>query len=145
MSCTVYASMIVGFKFDEVAKIVKKKNEKYVTKFDEDTGDPYQKDVSESTCSLEIFGESIEISDDRFSKVQEAIGTYFKGSNVKSTWGDYENPSTILIGIDLAESGDIMYGGGDHTVSLDEVTKAISELREYGKEPKMYLSTSISC
>jgi len=147
MGCSVYASMFVGFKFDEVVKIVEKMNEKYITKFDEDTGSPYQKDVSEFTYSLEIFGEEIEFDDDHedFHSVQYFIQTYFKDSDITTTYGDEVNLSTMLIGIRLAKTDDLMYGGGDEEVSLEKVTKAIDTLKKYGKEPKLYLTTNVSC
>jgi hypothetical protein len=148
MGCSVTAGIFVGFSFDEVGKIVEKKDEKFVTKYDEDTGKPYQKDVSEFTKSLEVFGQTIDCDEDELECLGEvtwAIEKHFKKEKIVATYGEGDDISDILIGVYLVQTGDLMYGGGNDYIDLGKLEKTIEKLKKYGKTPSVILTTSVSC
>jgi len=148
MSCSVYAKIFVGFKFDEVCEIVKHREEKFVTKYDENTGKPYKKDVSATTYSLKLFDKEIanDIDPESFYDIQEAIENQFEDKDITTTYGDESNPSTMLIGISMVATDDLMYGGGDEEVTISELSETIKKLKEYtDKSPSIFLSTNVSC
>ena len=148
MGCSVRAGIFVGFSFDEVAKIVETKDEKYVTKFDENTGKPYQKDISEVTKSLEVFGQKIECDEDDLSylgEVQCIIEDHFKSEGISATYEEDGDITDMMIGVYLVKTDDLMYGGGNYNISLSEIEKTIEKLKKYGETPSVVLTTSVSC
>ena len=146
MSCSVRAGIFVGFSFDEVAKIVEKKDEKHITKYDEDTGQPYKKDISEVTKSLEVFGQEIDCDYlDSPCEVKEDIESHFTSEGISVTYEEDDGISDMMIGVYLVKTGDLMYGGGNHHISLSDIERAIEKLKKYGKNPSVVLTTSVSC
>jgi hypothetical protein len=149
MSCSVDAGIFVGFKFNDVCKSIEEKEEIFVIKYNENTGEPYKKDESEIRNKFFLFGEEVEVDSDfefdDFGEMVEVLDDSLKINGLTFTYGDGESTSTILIGISIVGSEDIMYGGGDYPVELSEVKKAIEKLEEFQENPKVYLTTSISC
>ena len=146
MGCSVYAGIIVGWKFDDVCEIKKNVKTETVTRYNEKTGAPYYKSVDEVTYELLAFGETVhyfEESPDSY-EVYESLEHFLKGKGVEATEPD-EGVSSILIGKSIAQTGDLMYRSEEKVVNSREIIDSLTELVLLYPNPSVILSGRVSC
>jgi len=135
MGVSYSASIMVGILKKDC--IEERKTVENVKRFNEQTGEPYEKEIINEEGLF--FGNT---------EIDETCELEFKhGFSVGYTSEGCSDED--VVGVIVTESGDLNYGGGSEEINLSEIEKKKTELKAklqtFGveKEPKLYLVCSV--
>jgi len=125
MGTDIWATITVG------EPVEAKQATKTITKFNENTGTPYSKEIT--------FFEWFFISDDKLCECDEDDYIIMKH-------GDEEYGSALVYGITIVETASHRSSVDPVEVPLDKIEEAKKTYREMtNREPKVYISLDVSC
>lgn len=130
MSVNAKAHVVCGFKFGV------RKHTKVTKKYNEDTGKPYFKEEQRGWEIYDKYGFCLIVGEDDIFESVCGLDCFLKS---------YQDTEEIILGESIAESGDIMYGGGFWTFDELAIPNAVGNFADkYNIGPSLFLVTRIS-